>query len=92
VELPVVGVSLERGQPFGVVESVKAVADLLAPASGEVLAANEDLADAPELVNESPYERGWIVRIRLDDAAEHEDLMDADRYRETRPEDTGGVS
>ncbi len=88
IELPTPGSMFQRGQSLGVVESVKAVADLFAPASGEVLVVNEDLADAPELVNESPYERGWMVRFRLEDPEEREGLMDAERHRASRPEAT----
>lgn len=80
VELPAVGEEVECGDDFGVVESVKTVSDLYAPVSGEVIAVNDALEDAPELVNESPYERGWIIRIRMADPAELEDLMDAESY------------
>ncbi|MDN3526488.1 glycine cleavage system protein GcvH [Halomonas sabkhae] len=81
VELPEVGASLAKGDEFGVVESVKAASDLYAPVSGEVVAVNESLEDAPESINESPYEDAWIMKLRLEDAAELEDLLDADAYQ-----------
>ena len=80
VEMPTVGEEFDRGDDFGVVESVKTVSDLYAPVSGTVVAVNEELEDAPELVNESPYERGWVVRIEINDRDEFEELMDAEEY------------
>ena len=65
VDLPEVGASLEQGKEFGAVESVKAASDLYAPVSGEVIAVNEALADAPETVNQSPFGDGWMVRVKL---------------------------
>ncbi len=65
VDLPEVGASLEQGKEFGAVESVKAAGDLYAPVSGEVIAVNEALADAPETVNQSPFGDGWMVRVKL---------------------------
>ena len=82
VELPVVGRSLAQGATFGVVESVKAVSDLYAPVSGEVTEGNAALADAPELVNGDPYGAGWMVRLRVTDAAEIEALLDPAAYDE----------
>ena len=67
-------------RPFGVVESVKAVSDLFAPVAGEVVAANDALAGSPELVNSDPYGDGWMVRVRIADAAQLDDLLDADAY------------
>ncbi|RTR06269.1 glycine cleavage system protein GcvH [Halomonas nitroreducens] len=81
VELPEVGATLAKGDEFGVVESVKAASDLYAPVSGEVLAVNEALEDAPESINESPYEDAWIMKVRVEDAAALDDLMDADAYQ-----------
>ena len=81
VELPEVGRSLAAGEPFGVIESVKTASDLLTPVAGEVVAVNDALAGAPELVNSEPYEGGWMVRLRLSDAAAPEKLMDAAAYR-----------
>lgn len=80
VELPAVGDELAQEDEFGVVESVKTVSDLYAPVSGKVVAVNEELEDAPELVNESPYDQGWIVRIRMSNPEELEALMDAQGY------------
>lgn len=81
VELPEVGTVLEAGKAFGVVESVKAVSDVYAPVSGTVEEVNEDLVDAPEIINTSPYEDGWMIKIRMDDAAEADNLMDAEAYQ-----------
>ncbi len=81
VELPEIGFQVDAGQPFGVVESVKAVSDLFAPVSGEVVETNDELPDTPDGVNTSPYEDAWMVKIKLADAAQIEDLMDADAYR-----------
>lgn len=80
VELPEAGRSLERFATFGVVESVKAVSDLFVPVSGEVIEANPALAANPELVNSSPYEDGWMVRVRVADAAQLDELLDPDTY------------
>lgn len=80
VELPEVGRELSAGEEFSLVESVKAASDIYAPISGEVVAVNEDLEDAPETVNEESYEGGWIAKIKLADASELENLLDADAY------------
>ena len=80
VELPDTGRALEGAKAFGVVESVKAVSDLFAPVAGEVVATNDALAGGPELVNSDPYGDGWMIRIRVADAAELDDLLDADAY------------
>jgi glycine cleavage system H protein len=82
VELPAVGTTLVAGKPFGVVESVKAVSDIYAPVSGEVVEVNEELPDAPETINTSPYEDAWMIKIRMTSPAEAEELMDADEYQE----------
>ena len=82
VELPEVGVQVTAGKAFGVVESVKAVSDIYAPVSGEVVEINEELPDAPETINTSPYEDGWMIKIRMSDPAEAEDLMDVDAYQQ----------
>ncbi|PNU19359.1 glycine cleavage system protein H [Geothermobacter hydrogeniphilus] len=82
VELPEVGTQVEAGKPFGVVESVKAVSDVYAPLSGEVVEVNAELPDAPEMVNTSPYEDAWMIKIRVSDQAELESLMDAAAYQE----------
>ncbi len=80
VELPQVGDEFDKEDNFGVIESVKAVSDLYMPVSGEVVEVNEDLLDQPELVNEDPYEDGWIVKVSLSDESELDELMDADEY------------
>lgn len=80
VELPEVGRTLELKDEFGVVESVKAASDLYAPVAGEIIEVNEALEDAPETLNESPYEDGWIMKVRLEDATQIDDLLDADGY------------
>ena len=82
VELPAVGSTLERGEPFGVVESVKAVADLFGPVSGRVVEVNATLADQPELVNQDCYGDGWMLVVEPDDPAEIEDLLVASDYRQ----------
>jgi glycine cleavage system H protein len=79
-EAPDVGSTLTQGSPYAEVESVKAVSDVVAPLSGEIVAVNESLADAPGAVNEDPYGEGWLVRIRLSDPAEREGLLDAQAY------------
>ncbi|MGD8265411.1 MAG: glycine cleavage system protein GcvH [Chromatiales bacterium] len=80
VEVPETGTGVEAGGEIAVVESVKAASDVYSPVTGEVIEANEALADAPESVNDSPYENGWICKIRLSDAVELEGLLDADSY------------
>ena len=74
------GRGLEQFAAFGVVESVKAVSDLFAPVSGEVVESNADLAAKPELVNSDPYEDGWMLRVRLAEPTQVDDLLDADAY------------
>ncbi len=83
VELPDPGSRLDQFGTFGVIESVKAVSDLYAPISGEVIEVNEALRDRPELVNSDPYGEGWIVRVQLRDTAELDGLMDAAAYGES---------
>ena len=80
VELPQLGDVLEASEPFGLIESVKAASDLLAPVSGEVVAINEELVDRPELVNEDPYGAGWMVKIQPEDEEKMNDLMTAEEY------------
>lgn len=82
VELPEVGAQLAQFSSFGVVESVKAVSDLFAPASGEVTETNGDLRASPELLNTDPFGAGWIVKVTLADASELEQLLDAASYAE----------
>jgi glycine cleavage system H protein len=80
VELPDTGSTLEAGETFGVVESVKAASDLFMPVKGEILEVNDNLLDAPEQVNESPYENGWMIKIRLDDYSSQGDLLSPEAY------------
>ena len=81
VELPEAGTELAREEQFGVIESIKAVSDLYAPVSGTVTAVNEALDQQPELVNESPYDDGWMLELELGDAAEADALLTAEDYR-----------
>jgi glycine cleavage system H protein len=81
-EAPDVGSTTTKDQPYGEVESVKAVSDVIAPLSGEVLEVNRKVVDAPETVNEDPYGDGWLVRIRLSDPSEVDVLLDVDTYRQ----------
>jgi glycine cleavage system H protein len=80
-EAPAAGAATTRGQSYGEVESVKAVSDVIAPLSGEILEVNQAAVDGPEVVNDDPYGVGWLVRIRLSDPAEVDDLLDAAAYR-----------
>jgi glycine cleavage system H protein len=80
VELPEIGRELALEEEFGVIESVTAASDLYAPLAGEVIAVNESLEDAPESVNESPYDDAWILKMKVADSAELEKLLDADAY------------
>jgi glycine cleavage system H protein len=80
VELPNVGLKLERSEPFGTVESVKAVSELYAPAAGTVAAVNEELSSNPELVNEDPTGEGWFIKLKPFDSSELKELMDQAAY------------
>ncbi|WP_306331462.1 glycine cleavage system protein GcvH [Vibrio injensis] len=80
VELPELESEYDAGDNFSLVESVKAASDIYAPVSGIVIEVNEELAERPELINEEPYESGWIVKIKMSDASELDDLKDADEY------------
>ena len=82
VELPTEGDELSAGDEFGVVESIKAVSDLYAPVSGTVVAVNEELFDAPELVNDDPYGDGWMLELEPSDTDEFDSLLSAEEYRE----------
>jgi glycine cleavage system H protein len=81
VELPAVGDSFKKGDALGNIESVKAVSDIYAPVSGEVTAVNGELEDQPEIVNQDPYGKGWIVKLKMEDTAELDDLMNHDEYK-----------
>ncbi|EFP98327.1 glycine cleavage system protein GcvH [Vibrio caribbeanicus] len=80
VDLPDVDDEIDAGEGFSLVESVKAASDIYAPITGTIVEINEDLEDSPELINEEPYEGGWIVKVKMSDAAELDDLKDADEY------------
>ena len=80
---PNVGDTISANESYAEVESVKAVSDVIAPVSGEVLAVNEDVSGNPELVNDDPYGRGWLVRVKLTDPSELDSLLDVSAYRET---------
>ena len=81
VELPQVGVRTQSMQSFGTVESVKAVSDIYAPLTGQVTAINDALVDAPEKLNESPHEDGWLIKLKIEDKTEIENLMTAEAYQ-----------
>lgn len=80
IELPDIGDSLSQNQPFGVVESVKAASDVYAPVDGEVVERNDAVVDEPELVNASPYDQAWLIKVKLNDPAQVEALMEAEAY------------
>ncbi len=80
VELPEVGDSLTAGDSFGTVESVKAVSDLFAPMNAEIVEVNPNLEDTPEVVNSDPYEAGWMLKVKTDDASQLDDMLSADEY------------
>ena len=81
-EPPAEGGSVARDESYGEVESVKAVSDLISPLSGEVVEVNSALTEAPETINDDPYGQGWLVKIRLNDPGEVDDLLDAEAYRQ----------
>lgn len=87
VELPEVGAEIKADEPFGSVESVKTVSELYAPINGTVTEVNEDLDDSPEFVNESPYEKAWMIVVEPADAKEIENLMTSEQYDEMTQED-----
>ncbi|HTO96799.1 MAG TPA: glycine cleavage system protein GcvH [Myxococcales bacterium] len=82
LELPEVGAAVSKGQPFGVVESTKAVSELFAPVSGKVTKVNQALVDAPEGINDDPHEKGWMVEIEMSSPAEAQGLLSARQYEE----------
>ncbi|MDD8018443.1 MAG: glycine cleavage system protein GcvH [Bacteroidota bacterium] len=81
VELPSIGKKVEAGQSFGTVEAVKAVSDLYSPVTGEVTAVNKEIQDSPELINKEPYERGWMIKIKIEKSSELISLLDAEAYK-----------
>jgi glycine cleavage system H protein len=80
VEPPAVGKTVSKDQPYAEIESVKAVSDVVAPLSGEIVEVNEGLADEPEKINEDPYGDGWLVKVRLSEPSEVEELLDREAY------------
>ncbi|MBI1814927.1 MAG: glycine cleavage system protein GcvH [Deltaproteobacteria bacterium] len=82
VELPEVGSAVERGEPFGELESVRTALELASPVTGTVVAVNTELTENPSLINEDPYHEGWLIEVTLKDEAELEELMEADEYEE----------
>ena len=89
VELPQVGAQLEGNEELGSIESVKAVSELFAPVTGEVTEVNERLRDNPELVNSDPYGDGWMIKVRISDASELDELMTAEEYDEYCEKESG---
>jgi len=81
VEIETEGETLEKGETFGTVEAVKTVSDLFMPVGGEIVEVNPALADEPELVNKDPYNKGWMIRVKITNAAELGELLSADDYR-----------
>jgi glycine cleavage system H protein len=82
IEIETEGETLSRGDTFGTIEAVKTVSDLYMPVDGDVLEVNPALEDTPELVNSKPYDEGWMVRVKVSDPSQLDDLLDADAYRE----------
>jgi len=82
IELPKVDDELNENEPFGTIEAVKTVSDMLSPLSGKVMEVNESLNDEPETINSDPYEKGWIVKIEFSDKDELKNLMDSKSYKE----------
>lgn len=88
LELPEIGGTVTQAEPFGVVESVKAASDIYAPLDGEVIEINASAVDAPDVVNKSPYEDAWLVKVRISDAGQAANLMDPDAYDTFEQEST----
>lgn len=86
VELPEVGMKVASGEPCGSIEAVKAVEDMISPLSGKIVERNTDLEDSPDLMNKSPYEDGWLIKIRLSDKDELDNLLSAVEYKKIIPE------
>ncbi|MBI3005592.1 MAG: glycine cleavage system protein GcvH [Ignavibacteriales bacterium] len=81
VELPKIGTGIEQGKAFGTIEAVKAVSDLYAPVNGEVVELNKEVQDSPEVVNKEPYERGWMLKIRIENPSQLSGLLDVESYK-----------
>jgi len=82
VELPAIGTKLEQDKQFGTIEAVKTVSDIFAPVSGEIIEINAALKDSPDIVNKEPYHGGWMVKIKIENKSELNNLLDAAKYRE----------
>ena len=82
VELPSVGTKVQQGKSFGTIEAVKAVSDLFAPVSGEVVEINKDIQSAPDAINKEPYGKGWMIKMKIGNAAEIASLLDVGAYKE----------
>jgi len=80
IETPEIGTKVKKGEELGSIESVKAVSDVFSPISGEIVEVNEELADHPEYINQSPYDKGWIVKIKISNPEEADELMDNTKY------------
>ena len=89
LELPEAGDAVSKSEPLGVIESVKAASDIYSPVSGEIVEANDQAIDAPESVNSSPYDDAWLVKIKLSDSSELDELMDSDAYEKFVEEEGG---
>ncbi|MDE1238453.1 glycine cleavage system protein GcvH [Vibrio aestuarianus] len=87
VDLPEVDAEIDAGDSFSLVESVKAASDIYAPITGVIVEINEELGDSPELINDEPYEGGWIVKVKMSDPSELDDLKDAEEYLSSIEED-----
>lgn len=81
VDLPEIGKKVKKGEAFMEIESVKSVAEVYAPLSGEIIEVNEKLSESPEIINSSPYEEGWLVKIKIENIEEIQELLDASKYR-----------
>jgi glycine cleavage system H protein len=81
VEIPAIGMKVEKGKSFGTIEAVKAVSDLFAPVTGEVVEINAEMKDHPEVVNKDPYGEGWMVKITISDSAQLDTLLDVQTYK-----------
>ena len=82
VEIETVGENIDKDEVFGTVEAVKTVSDLFMPVSGEIIEKNDELDDEPEAINKDPYEKGWMIKIKMDDPSQVDDLLDAEAYKE----------
>jgi len=89
LELPEPGTTITQGEPLGVIESVKAASDIYSAVSGEILEANQEVIDSPEFVNSSPYDKAWLVKVRMSDPSEINNLMDSEVYTKFADEQSG---